>query len=240
MLDDEGTPIVDENYGDDTEDVPVEKGLFGAVIPVSGGLGSGSGQSIDVILAIMHKSGIKGWSINATNPAGYRGPRHSNDGGYHSSSQAVDLGGGGNASVRDQVAKFWYQFAPNLLELIHSHTPGYPYAGWYIKNGHVVRPYGPASAHFNHIHVALRASAGYAILKKLGAGGAAPAPVDELPTGEQTWGYKIDSSLYGSPMTSADLLKQGYILNTEVAQVKTELDSVKSALARVETAVRNR
>lgn len=125
----------------------------------------GGQVSIDEILGIMSKSGINGYSVNATNPAGYHGPSHgAPDGGYHDSGQAVDFGGHNDPGVRDQVAKFWYGYKSSLLELIHSSTPGPPYKGWYVKNGKDTAPYGPASQHYNHVHVAMTRAVGEAIL----------------------------------------------------------------------------
>lgn len=169
------------------------------------GFAKGGQMSIDQILGIMSKSGIQGYSINATNQAGYPiGPTASHgapDGGYHDSGQAVDFGGYGDEGVRSSIAQYFYKYKSSLLELIHSKTKTPPYPGWYVKNGHDTAPYGPASQHYSHVHVAMTRAVGEAIL-----GGKTP-PADGGDIGGGLFGGAIGSVIGGLANKATGSLK---------------------------------
>lgn len=131
--------------------------------------GDGVGTlSIPAIEALAVKSGI---SLTMTNgdPPG--------SGGYHGTGNACDFSNGGDAGTpeMDRFAAFWMQYAPYLLELIHTNQGGPPYSGTYVKLGQVVDGaafYGLSLElqHRNHVHVA---ATNHGIMSAIAAGGSA-------------------------------------------------------------------
>ncbi len=115
-----------------------------------------NGGSIEEIIAVARRSGLPLGQIT-TNPGGYMGAKHSDDGGLHSRSLAVDFGRGGvgQENVDKLAAYFMEKFGRGLRELIHTRADGR--SGWYVKNKQVVKPayYGSELAnHINHVHAA--------------------------------------------------------------------------------------
>lgn len=102
-------------------------------------------------------------------------------GSYHYRDMAVDFGSASQLE-KDRFGAWLRQFRPYETEGIHtSVTRGLP--SLYVKYGQFVGPYGPASTHVNHIHLAMSASQVRGAVAKAhslgfcGGGAAKPAPV---------------------------------------------------------------
>lgn len=160
--------------------------------------GDGVGTlSIPAIEALAAKSGI---SLTMTNgdPVG--------SGGYHGTGNACDFSNGGDAGTpeMDRFAAFWMQYAPYLLELIHTNQGGPPYSGTYVKLGQVVDGaafYGLSLElqHRNHVHVA---ATNHGIMSAIAAGGSAINTVTPASPGDiQTVG--LTSSIPGVSQATA-------------------------------------
>lgn len=138
-------------------------------------------NSDDAIIAFAKTSGIP---VNVTAIAPDRQPSHLDDGGYHSTHNAVDFSGALN--VMDSFSAWVIKYAPFILELIHASASA-PGGGYFVHNGQVVGS-GVYSAvladHYNHVHLAmtpsgLSAASNGAVLTGL------PNPLDPLDTVKQ-------------------------------------------------------
>jgi tape measure domain-containing protein len=151
-----------------------------------------NGGVVGGLLEIMKRSGIRGYTVNSTYRPG------AND--YHGSGQAVDFGGGGNPTIRKQVAQFWYQYSSHLRELIHSTQAGPPYNGYYVKNGkrnNNIYGWGTKAAHWNHVHVAATMEGVRAILGGAASEGGGGFLGSILDTFKSRFGNTIGKTIGG-------------------------------------------
>lgn len=136
------------------------KNLNAMKIPklAAGGAINDHSAAIEEILGVAKASGIP---FDSPTHGQLTGGKHVS-GSLHYQGKAVDFGGGTRAGMSGNVNKlsqyFMDHYGKNLLEEIHTKS-GPPYQGWYIKDGKVVSPYGPAGNHLNHLH--LGADAGF-------------------------------------------------------------------------------
>lgn len=114
------------------------------------------GQDSDnAIIAFAQSSGFP---VNVSAIAPDKSPPHTDDGGYHSTHNAVDFAG--SLSVMDEFAAWAIKFAPYILELIHASNSA-PGGGYFVHNGQVVGSsvYSAVLAdHYNHVHLAMTPS----------------------------------------------------------------------------------
>lgn len=150
-----------------------------ADFPYTGDIGK---SSIAALKALADSSGII-LSIGS----GYR----PGDRGLHGKQNAIDLFG--SQSAMRQVSLYLKQYAPYLLELIHT-DPTIPGGGVYVKNGKVVPQSfydGPdittggniIAGHVDHIHLASTMSALIAASLRNKGGGGKSDPNEPPPAG---------------------------------------------------------
>jgi len=131
-----------------------------------GDVGQSSWQAIE---AFAKQSNVP---VNVTAVAPDVQPSHSDDGGYHSTHNAVDFSG--QTDNMDKFAAWCMKSAPYILELIHSSNSA-PGGGYFVHNGQVVGSsvYSSVLAdHYNHVHLAMTPSG----VKAAGGGGGGAAP----------------------------------------------------------------
>lgn len=112
-------------------------------------------DSVDALLAFAKSSGIP---VNPTAIAPDRSPPHADDGGYHSTHNAIDFAG--SITAMDQFAAWAMKFAPYILELIHTSNAA-PGGGYFVHDGQVVGSsvYSSVlSGHYDHVHLAMTPS----------------------------------------------------------------------------------
>lgn len=88
---------------------------------------------------------------------------------YHYRGMAVDYGASTQAA-KDRLAVWLYQFAPDILELIHTKS-SLSAGGWYVKNRRKVSNtfYSPQlrREHINHVHIAMDRAGVSAMVAKI-------------------------------------------------------------------------
>jgi hypothetical protein len=157
---------------------------------------------------------------------------------YHNYGLAIDLSAPLTyVGIRDMrlTASWLYGFSSYSLELIHKTGSG----GYYVKNGQRVGNYfynsATRAAHANHVHWAISARAANELLARLRAM-YPPKKVDVMPTPAELWNYKIDSALYGAPLSAADLAKKEFQNAKDLEALDNRFDRIAAAVARIEAA----